>query len=58
MNVIGQVLTFLLQNLDLVSLIAEAITKGVSKESLAASIRAAMVAASDEQMKRELGEDT
>lgn len=58
MNALGVALTFLLRHLDLISLIGEALTKGVTKENLAASIRATMVAASDEQMKRELGEDT
>jgi hypothetical protein len=57
-NVLGTALTFLLQHLDLISLLGEAVTKGVSKENLSEAIRKTMVAASDEQMKAELGEDT
>jgi hypothetical protein len=58
MNLLGAALTFLLQHLDLITLIGEAVTRGVSKETLSDAIRKTMVAASDEQMKAELGEDT
>jgi hypothetical protein len=51
----GAVLTFLLEHLDLIELLAEAINGGVKKDDLRAAIRKEMVAASDAEMRRELG---
>jgi hypothetical protein len=47
-------LAFLFEHADLIEDIAAAIAKGLSKEVLKKSIRDAMVAASDAQMKAEL----
>jgi hypothetical protein len=47
--------TFLLQHADLVSAIKDAIDGGASKQELMKAIERAMVAASDAQMKKELG---
>ncbi len=45
---------FLLSHADLLNALMEAIEGGASKDELMKAIRASMVAASDEQMKREL----
>ncbi len=47
--------TFLLEHGELLNALMEAIDGGTTKEELLRAIRASMVAASDEQMKRELG---
>lgn len=49
------VASFLLEHADLVDDIAKAIDGGMSKDELRKAIRDAMVAASDAEMKRELG---
>ncbi|MEJ7812888.1 MAG: hypothetical protein WKG32_20910 [Gemmatimonadaceae bacterium] len=46
--------TFLLEHGELVNALMEAIEGGTTKEELMKAIRVSMVAASDEQMKREL----
>jgi hypothetical protein len=51
----GAVLAFILEHLELFELLGEAIKKGVDREVLRDSIKATMVAASDAEMKRELG---
>lgn len=53
--VLGRVLAFLLEHLDVVEALVEALEGGVSKDALKAAIRAEMVRASDEAMRRELG---
>ncbi len=45
---------FLLSHADLLNALMEAIEGGADKDSLMKAIRASMVAAADEQMKREL----
>lgn len=51
----ASVLLFLAEHFDLVEALIEAIAGGASKESLLKAIKASMVTASDEAMKRELG---
>lgn len=46
---------FLLEHKELVSLLKNAIDQGVQPSTLHDSIKAAMITASDEQMKKELG---
>jgi len=46
---------FLLKHGELVNALMEAIEGGTTKEELMRAIRASMVAASDAEMKRELG---
>jgi hypothetical protein len=46
---------FFLKHGELINALFEAIEGGATKEELLKAIRASMVAASDEEMKRELG---
>ena len=55
MGVLEAIFAFLVEHADIISLIKTAIEAGVSKDSLAKAIQAEMVAASDAEMKRELG---
>lgn len=55
MSALGEVLGVLLEHLDVVELVIEAIGKGVSKDTLKKSIRDEMIKASDAEMRRELG---
>lgn len=54
MGIFATVGQFLVEHYDLVELAIEAITKGVSKDTLMNAIKKEMVAASDAEMKREL----
>lgn len=49
------VLLFLGEHFELVEALIEAIANGASKESVLKAIKASMVEASNERMKRELG---
>lgn len=46
---------FLLQHADIITLIMKAINGGANKDNIVKAIEAEMVAASDAEMKRELG---
>lgn len=52
---IAKALEFLLEHLDVVVVLVEALEGGASRESIKAAIRAEMIKASDDQMRRELG---
>ena len=49
------VLAFLLEHIDLIELLGEAIAGGASKDKLRAAIRKEMVEASDAEMRKEFG---
>lgn len=53
MGALAAVAAFLVEHSDLIELAGEAITKGVTKETLLTLIRKSMVEASDAEMKRE-----
>lgn len=55
MPVVAKVLGFLAEHFELVEALIEAVDNGATKEELMRSIKATMVAASVERMKRELG---
>lgn len=57
MRALEEAALFVARNLDVFKAVAEAITKGTPKEALLESIRSAAVLASDELMRKELGED-
>lgn len=52
---VASVLLFLAEHFELVEALIEAVDGGATKEELLRSIKASMVAASNERMKRELG---
>lgn len=51
---IGEALLFVLSHLDVLEVVIEAIDGGASKEAIKNAIRAEMVKASDELMRKEL----
>lgn len=55
MDAIAKIAGFLLEHADLIGLIMNAVEAGMEKETLMNAVKAAMVAASDAEMKRELG---
>lgn len=54
MIAIGEALEFLLRHLDLIDAIRRALDSGATKEDVLKGIERTIVAASDEQMRREL----
>lgn len=55
MDALVAIAGFLLQHADVISLLMKAITGGANKENIVKAIEAEMLAASDAEMKRELG---
>lgn len=55
MGSIAEVVAFLATHTDLITAIYDAIAGGASKQDILAAVKKTMVAASDEQMKQELG---